>query len=175
MMRRAIERMHNNAPGSLYWHLYCHMRRRSVTPSGQNCPSFAIRDPCALTITHHAPRISNGSSILTRPSAGRSCGISPRDRCTRLQASGLASQLKGGAPSFSPSNLVRATGGGQTDDRGLLITLYALVVLMDLGLDPASKRARKMIDRVDNRLVFKPLNNRPFLHSETEPLSTAEF
>jgi len=26
-----------------------------------------------------------------------------------------------------------------------------------------------MIDRVDKRLVFKRLNNRPFLHGETEP------
>ena len=58
---------------------------------------------------------------------------------------------------------------GGNEDRGLLITLYSLVVLMDLGLDPASKQARKMIDRVDKRLVFKPLNNRPFLHGETEP------
>src|ERR1700736_4882613 len=59
--------------------------------------------------------------------------------------------------------------GGPNEDRGLLITLYSLVVLKDLGLDPASKQARKMIDRVDKRLVFKPLNNRPFLHGETEP------
>lgn len=50
-----------------------------------------------------------------------------------------------------------------------LITLYSLVVLKDLGLDPASKQARRMIDRVDKRLVFKPLNNRPYLHGETEP------
>jgi len=50
-----------------------------------------------------------------------------------------------------------------------LVTLYALVVLMDLGLDPASKQARRMIDRVDKRLMFKQLNNRPFLHGETEP------
>ena len=50
------------------------------------------------------------------------------------------------------------------EDRGLLITLYTLVVLKDLGLDPASKQARKMIDRVDKRLGFKPLNNRPYLH-----------
>src|SRR5438552_962005 len=50
-----------------------------------------------------------------------------------------------------------------------LIALYSLVVLMDLGLDPASKQARKMIDRVEKRLVFKPLNNRPYLHGETEP------
>jgi hypothetical protein len=57
-------------------------------------------------------------------------------------------------------------GGGSKWD---LITLWSLVVLKDLGLDPASKQARKMIDRVDKGLVFKPLNNRPFLHGETEP------
>jgi len=59
--------------------------------------------------------------------------------------------------------------GGPKEDRGLLTTLYTLVVLKDLGLDAASKQARKMIDRVDKRLVFRPLNNRPFLHGETEP------
>ena len=55
------------------------------------------------------------------------------------------------------------------DLRGLLIALYSLVALMDLGLDPASKQARGMIDRVEKRLVFKRLNNRPFLDGETEP------
>ena len=55
------------------------------------------------------------------------------------------------------------------DDRELLVTLYSLAVLVDLGLDPSSKQARKMIDRVDKRLVFKRLNNRPYLHGETEP------
>jgi hypothetical protein len=55
------------------------------------------------------------------------------------------------------------------EDRGLLITLYVLAVLKDLGLDPASKQARKMIGRVDQRVVFKRLNNRPFFHGETEP------
>jgi hypothetical protein len=40
---------------------------------------------------------------------------------------------------------------------------------MDLGLDPMSKQARKMIKRVDKRLVFKALKNRPSLHGETEP------
>lgn len=59
--------------------------------------------------------------------------------------------------------------GGPNEDRGLLLTLYSLVVLMDLGLDPASPQARKMIDRVDKRLVFRPLKNRPYLHGETEP------
>lgn len=55
------------------------------------------------------------------------------------------------------------------DDRALLITLYSLSVLMDLGLDPASKQARQMIDRVNRQLVFKRLDNRPYLHGETEP------
>jgi hypothetical protein len=50
-----------------------------------------------------------------------------------------------------------------------LITLYSLVVLKDMGLDPASKQARRMIDRVDKHLMFKQLNNRPYLHGETEP------
>jgi hypothetical protein len=59
--------------------------------------------------------------------------------------------------------------GRAQEDQGLLVTLYSLVVLKELGLDPASKQARKMIDQVDKRLVFKPLNNRPFLHGETEP------
>ena len=51
----------------------------------------------------------------------------------------------------------------------MLITLYSLVVLMDLGLEPGSKQARKMIDRVEQQLAFKRLNNRPFLDGETEP------
>ena len=55
------------------------------------------------------------------------------------------------------------------EDRGLLIALYSVVALMDLGLDPASKQARKTIDRIDQRLVFKRLNNRPFFEGETEP------
>jgi hypothetical protein len=59
--------------------------------------------------------------------------------------------------------------GGPNESPGLLFTFYTLVVLKDLGLDPTSKQARKMIDRVDKRLAFKWLGNRPFLHGETEP------
>ena len=55
------------------------------------------------------------------------------------------------------------------EDRALLITLYTLGVLKDLGLDPAAKASRKMIDRVDKRLVFKWYNNWPFFDGETEP------
>ena len=56
-------------------------------------------------------------------------------------------------------------GGRQWD----LTTLYSLTALMDFGLDPNSKQAHKMIDRIEKRLVFKPLNNRPYLRGETEP------
>jgi hypothetical protein len=74
----------------------------------------------------------------------------------------------------SPAGSWGGSPRGWRDDlpeeaRGLLITLYTLTVLKELGLDPDSKQAHKMIDRVDKRLVFKPLNNRPFLHGETEP------
>jgi hypothetical protein len=55
--------------------------------------------------------------------------------------------------------------GGQWD----LITLWSLTVLKDLGLDPASSKARTMIGRIDKHLVFKPLNNRPYFSGETEP------
>jgi hypothetical protein len=61
------------------------------------------------------------------------------------------------------------TWGQPEEDRGFLVTLSTLVLLMDLGLDPATKQAQRMIDRVDKRLVFRSLNNRPFLHGETEP------
>jgi hypothetical protein len=57
-------------------------------------------------------------------------------------------------------------GGGHHWD---LIALWSLVVLKDLGLDPASPETRRMIDRVDKGLVYEPLNNRPFFHGETEP------
>jgi hypothetical protein len=66
--------------------------------------------------------------------------------------------------------LARQTPAGHWGDpKWDLVALFSLIVLKDLGLDPASKQARKMIDRVDQRLVFPWLQNRPFLHGETEP------
>ena len=55
------------------------------------------------------------------------------------------------------------------DDRDLIVTLYTLVVLKDLGLHPACEQARRMIRRIDDRVVFKRLGNRPFFQGETEP------
>ena len=90
---------------------FCHTqypRRRRF--DGSNHPSFAIRDQCASTITHRGPHTSSGSSILTRPSAGRSCVTSPMKTPTRLRPSGPASQRKVRGPNSSPSNLRAAFG-----------------------------------------------------------------
>jgi hypothetical protein len=89
----------------------------------------------------------------------------------RVATEGWGAQLLG---SQSPAGHWGAAPRGWRDDlpeadRRLLITLYSLAVLKDLGLEPVRKEARKMIDRVDKGLVFKRLNNRPFLHGETEP------
>jgi hypothetical protein len=71
-----------------------------------------------------------------------------------------------GAQLLARQSIAGHWGGGEKWD---LIALWSLVVLKDLGLDPESTEARRMIDRVDKRLVFKPLNNRPYLDGETEP------
>jgi hypothetical protein len=78
----------------------------------------------------------------------------------------LARQSPAGAWGGSPRGWRDDLRG---EDRDLLITLFSLTVLMDLGLHPASKQARKMIERVQKRLVFTRLNNQPYLHGETEP------
>jgi hypothetical protein len=80
----------------------------------------------------------------------------------RLLAAQSAVGMWGGSPRGWRSDLPK-------EFRDLLITLYALVVLKDLGLDRASKQARQMIHRVDRQVVFERLHNRPFFQGETEP------
>jgi hypothetical protein len=76
--------------------------------------------------------------------------------------------IEGGGAKLLALQAPAGNWGRSKEDRGLLVTLYTHVLLMDLGLDPASKQARKMVDRVGKRLVFQPLNSRPFLHGEME-------
>ena len=90
---------------------------------------------------------------------------------SRVAIEGWGAQLLAGQ---SPAGTWGGSPPGWRDDlpkadRAMLITLYTLVALKDLGLDPASKQARKMIDRVHRRVVFRRLNSRPFLYGETEP------
>ena len=50
-----------------------------------------------------------------------------------------------------------------------LVTLNSLVALKDLGIDPASKLARRAIERIDKHLRFKWHGNRRFFEGEVEP------
>jgi len=48
-------------------------------------------------------------------------------------------------------------------------TIYALILLKDLGLDPSSEEARRAISLVCERITWWPLDGRPFFDGETEP------
>ncbi|WP_274366288.1 hypothetical protein [Paenibacillus thermotolerans] len=48
-------------------------------------------------------------------------------------------------------------------------TIYTLVLLKDLGLDPASDEARRSIGLVRDRVTWRQLDGRPFFDGETEP------
>lgn len=58
--------------------------------------------------------------------------------------------------------------GGAQEDRGLMVTLFTLVLLKDFGLDPNSPEANRLTKRVA-RLVFREWGNRPFFSGEVEP------
>lgn len=60
-------------------------------------------------------------------------------------------------------------GHWEGDDRTMMTTIDALVLLREFGLDPASRGARAAIDLVRERLTWKPLDGRPFFEGETEP------
>jgi hypothetical protein len=124
---------------------------------------------CANTITDPDPLNLDGCSILTPRFGGRSCGTSPMKPLNAVAVERSRVATEGWGAQLLARQSRAGNWGGPNEDRGSLITLYSLVVLMDLGLDPANKQARKMIKRVDKQLAFKPLNNRPFLDGETEP------
>lgn len=58
---------------------------------------------------------------------------------------------------------------GADDDDGWMTTVYALVMLKDLGADPADERVRRAIDLVRERITWWQLDGRPFFDGETEP------
>jgi hypothetical protein len=121
------------------------MRRSDFTPRPAQIKWLLDADPA---IRWQVMRDLTGDS-LTAIAAERSC----------VASEGWGAKL---LARQTPAGIWR---GGQWD----LVTLYSLVVLKDLGLDPASKQARRMIDRIDRHLVFKSLNNRPYFYGETEP------
>jgi hypothetical protein len=60
-------------------------------------------------------------------------------------------------------------GWWNADDRGWMITMDALVLLREMGLDPSSDAADRAISRVKAHLTWKSLDNRPYFDGETEP------
>ncbi|MGA9943893.1 MAG: hypothetical protein WBP75_02555 [Candidatus Cybelea sp.] len=57
---------------------------------------------------------------------------------------------------------------GGPNDRGWMITMDALALLREMGLDPSSAEARLAISRVKTHLTWKSLGNRPYFDGETE-------
>jgi hypothetical protein len=68
-------------------------------------------------------------------------------------------------------DMQRPDGTWSDDDyaRFWMPTIFALDLLEDLGVDPASERVRAAIDRVRDGLRWDRLGDRPFFDGETEP------
>lgn len=59
-------------------------------------------------------------------------------------------------------------GWWSPDDRGWMITMDALALLREMGVDPSSDDARRAIARVKSNLRWEWLDNRPYFDGETE-------
>ncbi len=58
---------------------------------------------------------------------------------------------------------------GGPNDRGWMITMDALALLREIGVDPSSDEASIAISRVKTHLTWKSLGNRLYFDGETEP------
>jgi hypothetical protein len=58
---------------------------------------------------------------------------------------------------------------GAADDEGWMTTVDALVLLRELGVDPAGAEGRRAIGRVRDHITWYQLDGRPFFEGETEP------
>jgi hypothetical protein len=58
--------------------------------------------------------------------------------------------------------------GGDDRDRAWMPTIYTLVLLKDLGVDPASEAVRTSIDALRERVTWWQLDGQPFFDGETE-------
>lgn len=58
---------------------------------------------------------------------------------------------------------------GGPDDEGWMSTLFGLLLLRSMGLDPASPAAQRAIGRIREGVTWWQLDGRPFFDGETEP------
>lgn len=56
-----------------------------------------------------------------------------------------------------------------SDEEGWMISMDALALLREMGLDPNSPQAQTAVARVKANLTWEPLGNRPYFEGETEP------
>jgi hypothetical protein len=66
-------------------------------------------------------------------------------------------------------------GWWNANDRGWMITMDALALLREMGLNPASDEARRAVARVKSNLRWESLGNRPYFEGETRRASTVRF
>jgi len=97
-----------------------------------------------------------------------------RDLCRMPSEIVAAERSRVAAEGWGPRLLDRQRLDGQWGDGADLpfwwTNLYTLLYLRDLGLDPASARARTTIDRVRNSVTWGPeFGNSPFFEGEVEP------
>lgn len=59
--------------------------------------------------------------------------------------------------------------GDERERRTWMTTIYTLVMLKDLGVDPASEASLRAIGRVREHITWWQLDGRPFFDGETEP------
>ncbi len=77
---------------------------------------------------------------------------------------------EGWAPRLLEQQRVDGQWGDGVDLPFWWTNLYTLLYLRDLGVDPASARARTAIDRVRNSVTWSPeFGNSPFFEGEVEP------
>ena len=59
--------------------------------------------------------------------------------------------------------------GGDDERRTWMTTIYTLVLLKDLGVDPAAPACRAALERLNGHVTWWQLDGRPFFEGETEP------
>jgi hypothetical protein len=95
---------------------------------------------------------------VMRDLAGEPAGVVARER-SRVASEGWGRALL---------DRQAPQGWWNSNDRGWMITMDALALLREMGLDPSSDEARRAVARVKANLRWESLGNRPYFDGETE-------
>ena len=115
-------------------------------------------------------RSCSGCLIRTLRSVGRSCVTSPKSLMSSLPPSGRGLPRKVGAPGSSDLQAPDGKWGDGTSIPKWESTLYTLLLLRDMGLDPTSEQARTAVGLVRDKVTWGPeFGDAPFFEGEVEP------